>query len=92
MRWLVRFILLFLVIALFLRWLVRLWASALRRRPVEFLQEKQGTMERDPLCGTYVARELSFPEPGESKTLYFCSERCRQEFRAGRRPLEAQSR
>jgi YHS domain-containing protein len=37
---------------------------------------------RDPVCGTYVAprAELSLTSGGE--THYFCSEKCRREYRA----------
>jgi YHS domain-containing protein len=37
---------------------------------------------RDPVCGTYVAprAELSLTAAGE--THYFCSEKCRREFRS----------
>ena len=36
---------------------------------------------RDPVCGTFVAprQELSLTARGE--TFYFCSEKCRREFR-----------
>lgn len=92
MRWLLRVALLFLAVWLLFRWLVRLLGAASGRRPAGSAREMHGgTMKRDPVCGTYVALEVSFPEPGEGTTLYFCSERCRQQYRAARRSLAAGS-
>jgi YHS domain-containing protein len=85
MRWLVRVALLFLAVWLALRWLAR----ALGGRPAA--PARGGTMKRDPVCGTYVAPEVSFPEIRGGQTLYFCSEHCRQEYRAGQRGVEAGS-
>ncbi|MFQ5817758.1 MAG: hypothetical protein ACE5H2_07375 [Terriglobia bacterium] len=84
MRWLIRLALLLLAIVLLFRVLARVLASAFGRPSGPAHAMRGGTMKRDPVCGTYVAPEVSFPEPGEGETLYFCSERCRQEYRAAR--------
>jgi YHS domain-containing protein len=36
---------------------------------------------RDPVCGTYVAAGSSLSLTSGGSTYYFCSERCRGEFR-----------
>lgn len=47
------------------------------------LQVKHGTMEKDPVCGTYVdvATSLRFTAGGETK--YFCSSGCMEKFKQG---------
>lgn len=47
---------------------------------------RQGTMKRDLVCGTYVDVELSVRESADGETLHFCSEGCRDAYRA-RQPL-----
>jgi len=36
---------------------------------------------RDPVCGTYVVRNRAIPMGSGNQTQYFCSEKCRDEFR-----------
>lgn len=48
-------------------------------------------MARDPVCGTFVVRSRALSAAEGSQTHYFCSERCRQTFRA-RMPAGAASR
>lgn len=40
-----------------------------------------GSLERDPVCGTYVEPTRAMTARVSGKTYYFCSERCRQAFR-----------
>lgn len=40
-----------------------------------------GSLERDPVCGTYVEPTRAMTARVSGKTYYFCSERCLQAFR-----------
>ena len=37
-------------------------------------------LHRDPLCGTYVSPEISFPMELPGQVLHFCSEECRARY------------
>jgi hypothetical protein len=39
-------------------------------------------MVRDPVCGTYILRERALALGASSDPVYFCSARCRDEYRA----------
>jgi YHS domain-containing protein len=41
-----------------------------------------GELKKDPVCGTYVSALSSPHEQSGSETVYFCSEECRQKFKA----------
>ena len=43
---------------------------------------RQGVMKRDPVCGTFVDVELSVKETVGGETHHFCSEHCREAYRA----------
>lgn len=44
------------------------------------------TLQRDPICGTYVAEDISHRlEEEGGKTLHFCSEECRMRYIARQR-------
>jgi YHS domain-containing protein len=43
------------------------------------------TLQRDPICGTYVAEDISHRLDEEGKTLHFCSEECRMRYIARQR-------
>lgn len=96
MTWLLRFAA--LVAAFFLlRWLWGwFWRTGWKRLlgiPLQRAQNssappaRHGTAKRDPVCGTFVDVELSVRESAGGETLHFCSERCRDAYRA-RQPLE----
>lgn len=70
-----------LAAAIFLRALGR-WLGA--RPPAA-----RGLLPRDPVCGTFVDAELSMQHREGGQTLHFCSERCRDAYRAGQ-PLPLQ--
>jgi YHS domain-containing protein len=42
-------------------------------------------LQRDPVCGTFVAPTTALSLPSGDTTLYFCSERCRDDYRKGKR-------
>lgn len=80
-----RFLLLAVLLALVARVFWRLVGGAIvaagggqrRRRP-----QKPGVrLVRDPVCGTYVASGSSLSLTSRGTTHYFCSERCRGEFK-----------
>jgi hypothetical protein len=78
--WILRFILLLVI----LRALWRLFAGIVKglegttpRPPVE-----GGTLVRDPVCGVYLLRSRALTVGRGDQALYFCSERCRDQYRA----------
>ncbi|MFQ5696557.1 MAG: hypothetical protein ACE5HB_11250 [Terriglobia bacterium] len=97
MNWLLR-LAAFLLALVFLRWLwrwglERLFGEAARRvAPQASRPERQGTVKRDPICGTFVDVELSLQEKAGAETLHFCSERCRETYRSRRRDEQARQR
>lgn len=86
------------VIVLALRWLwlwfwrrgwKRIVASAVRHvESKSSLPPRHGTVKRDPICGTHVDVNVSVREVVDGETHYFCSERCRQAYRARSRPAK----
>jgi len=42
----------------------------------------RGTLARDPVCGTHVDAELSLRETVNGQAVHFCSEHCRDSYRA----------
>jgi YHS domain-containing protein len=42
-------------------------------------------LHRDPVCGSYIAEEISYPWEQGSETLHFCSRECLEHYRAGDR-------
>ncbi len=42
-------------------------------------------LHRDPVCGTHVSEEISFPLREEEATLHFCSEECRDRYAGSQR-------
>ncbi len=43
-------------------------------------QVKSGQMQRDPVCGMYVAQDLAIAHRSQDQILYFCSEQCRKTY------------
>ncbi len=55
-------------------------------RPVDAepnLQVKHGTMQKDPVCGTYVDVATSLHLTAGGETRYFCSSGCMEKFKQG---------
>jgi hypothetical protein len=77
--WILRIILLLVI----LRALWRLFAGIVKglegtpRPPVE-----GGTLVRDPVCGVYLLQSRALTVGRGDEALYFCSERCRDQYRA----------
>ena len=42
-------------------------------------------LQRDPVCGTFVSPSTALAHPTGATTVYFCSDRCRDEFVARNR-------
>lgn len=83
--WILRFLLAVLLIRAVWRLLVGIvqgmtTASAPRRTR----GEAAVALVRDPVCGTFVVPSRALTLGRGEKTRYFCSERCRDEYRAGR--------
>ncbi|MBI4462899.1 MAG: YHS domain-containing protein [Acidobacteria bacterium] len=92
MRWLLRILFLLLAVVLIVRWVGRALAALFGKGERGSVpQTPDSRMQRDPVCGTYVAPEISIREVSQGKTLYFCSERCREQYRASERSLAAGS-
>lgn len=94
MIWLLRLVAVFAAVVL-LRWMWHwFWTVGIRRlieRAVGRMEQppaaqdggpRRGVMKRDPVCGTFVDIELSVKESAGGETLYFCSDRCREAYRA----------
>jgi len=67
--------------------LVKLFRGSSRRRSARPAPEKTEAgeeMVQDPHCGTYVPRSLAVEKVIEGRTCYFCSEKCRDAYRAFR--------
>ena len=73
--------------AVFLVWLVRRVAGLrarstraprVERRPAASLK----TLYQDPVCGIYVAEDISCKLEESGKTLHFCSKECRMRYLA----------
>ncbi len=41
---------------------------------------KRDQVEKDPVCGMFVAREAAVTFQRNGETIYFCSEKCREKF------------
>jgi YHS domain-containing protein len=82
-------------LAQFLFWLLILsWGVALLRRVIAWSMRSSAPnsnsgvgpsvaarrLHRDPVCGTYVSEEISFPLREAGSTLHFCSESCRNRY------------
>ncbi len=84
-------ILAFLVLFYFVRYILRALLPAMFSQPSFDRSEpqsssrgravKQGKMEKDPVCGTYVDVATSLHESFAGQTKYFCSSNCLNKFK-----------
>jgi YHS domain-containing protein len=83
-RWLLQFILLSVLIWIIWRFLGGI-IDGLRPEDERAAHGKGKAasvpLVRDPVCGTYVVRANAITAASGSQTHYFCSEKCRDEFR-----------
>jgi len=74
---------------IYLAW--RFLRTALGKGPANIPQGRQpagqidDVMVQDPQCQVYFPRREGFAAEVDGQTLYFCSEKCRDEFLAGRK-------
>jgi len=79
MRFLLRFVVIFLVISTVFSMLRNLLAPTAPRRPMqqpEAPRKLSTHLVKDPVCGTYVPED----SPIRSHDLVFCSEECRKKY------------
>ncbi|HEV2387537.1 MAG TPA: hypothetical protein VGS20_09800 [Candidatus Acidoferrales bacterium] len=75
----------------FIVWAVRRMSSWFLRpaegpsRPQRQPPAAMKSLHRDPLCGTYVAEDISCRLDEAGSTLHFCSEQCRMRYIARQR-------
>ena len=63
------------------------WLAAPSRRATsggQAMPRKPQPLVRDPVCGTFVAAEISYPLELNGESLHFCSAECRDRYRAAR--------
>jgi YHS domain-containing protein len=83
----IRFIVYSVILTLLLRALLRLWAGVQeglaggarprKQTPIQGVQ-----MQRDPICGTFVVPTTAVRLQDRTGVHYFCSDRCRDEYRS----------
>lgn len=85
--YLLRFLFLLLIFFLFRQVLSWLFGPSRDNRKQDkgaFRQEqkvlKRDQVEKDPVCGMFVAREAAITLERKGEVLYFCSEECRNKF------------
>jgi len=90
---LIRWALIGFLVVLLLRAIARLLAGMLEG--AGFTRGTSGTtgargstvhLVRDPVCGTHVVQSRAVTLGAGAERQYFCSERCRDRYLAGRRP------
>lgn len=77
MGWVTRVIILLVVLWLAWRFLRGLLDGLLETRREPLRTQK---LERDPVCGVFVAPATALVARARGETAYFCSEKCRREW------------
>ena len=86
MSWIIRILLFLALVSVIRLLLTRVFSPTLKMhsRPRAGSDRTQktvtGQMIKDPQCGMYVATDLAMTTRVKGKTLYFCSEECRDNF------------
>ena len=73
-----------------LQFILRLWRGSKSRIPQPSQPRASGSasssastlLHQDPVCGTYVAADTSLKRIFDGKVVHFCSEECRDRYRA----------
>lgn len=76
--WLIRLLIAVLVIRVLWNFVSGLFEGA--SRPVPSQPQKNMSLVRDPVCGTYIDPLRALSARANAKVHYFCSEECRQAF------------
>ena len=63
-------------------------AREVNDRRAEKDREVLDVMVQDPQCGTYLPRSEAIRHWSKGREYYFCSKKCRDDFRAGVKPEE----
>jgi YHS domain-containing protein len=82
-----------LLFATIVAWLVKKVLANATRRTRDGIGGRAGVspqagpklLYRDPVCGAYIAEEISYPWEQGKETLHFCSRECLEHYRAGDR-------
>lgn len=80
--WIARAILLLLILRLVLRFIFppRTRQTFNRTPESKPIERAGGELVRDPQCGTYVPKGRAIALQRGGETIYFCSEKCRDEY------------
>jgi uncharacterized protein len=81
--WILRIVLLILVVRMLWRLLSGIVEGA-AGLPAGRRRDTAVPLVRDPVCGTYVVRSRALTAGSGASLQYFCSERCRAEYRKAR--------
>ena len=71
-----------------LQFILRLWRGSQSRAPQPSQSRPPASptgstlLHQDPVCGTYVAADTSLKQIFGGKVVHFCSEECRDRYRA----------
>ena len=85
LSWLLRLVIILLVLRLIWRFVAGLIDGvAGPRGRVRGPQQPPVALVKDPVCGTYVVRERALSASAGGETGFFCSDRCRDTWRASR--------
>jgi YHS domain-containing protein len=81
------------VFAAAMTWLLKRIFASVARSQIHAANASKGESQapsprllfRDPVCGAYIAEEISYPWEQGNETLHFCSRECLEHYRAGDR-------
>jgi YHS domain-containing protein len=82
LSWLLRIVIVLLLLRLLFRFLRGLMAGLAGPRGHVPRQSEAVPLVKDPVCGTYVVRSKALSAVAGGHTEWFCSERCRESWRA----------
>jgi YHS domain-containing protein len=80
MSFLLRLLLIIFLLYLFRTVLMAVRRGSPRRQAPTAPHTIQGSMVRDPVCGTYVDQTLALKVRENGGDVYFCSDACRQQY------------
>jgi len=72
----------FLILRAVFRSLRASFNSSVAHKPEGGAGPAGGELKRDPVCGTYVAENAAVTSKIGGRTLHFCSQACRDKYRA----------
>ncbi len=85
LSWIVRILVILFVLRLVLRAIAGFLRTARAGGPprgsAQMRERAGGELVRDPNCGTFIPRHTAIVSGSGQNAKYFCSEKCRQEYR-----------